>query len=365
MATSPRSPLGASLDIAGYAALVLIAVVAGFLYFSDTTESVALPPRPLPPVVAVPPESRLDRLTRQARAGDVMSQQQLGQVYYMGMDVTRDYAEGVRWLKMAAERGDAVAARLMGFAYRFGNGVVADEAQAVSWWRLAASKGDDVASFEMAKAYLDGRGVAESKADALGYCRSAADMGYQHAQLYLGYWYLKGVIVAQSNSDAFLWLRKSAVQGNSEAQNYLGTMYRDGLSVPPSDSEAIRWFRFAVDHHSGPGCVSLAWMFSQGRGGSKDETQANALLLKGAMLGYDSAQAELARRYVAGVGLSADSVEGCAWYDVAARGGDSDATIARDGLLKVLSSAQVSAMRVRSDALIAQIKAERTSRRRP
>ncbi len=365
MTQSPRSSLGSVWDIVGYVALVLVAIVAGFLYFSEDPKPKPVE-APAAPRVVAPPESRLDRLTRQARAGDVVSQQQLGQVYYMGMDVTRDYAEGVKWLRMAADRGDAIAARILGFAYRYGHGVTKDEAQAVSWWRVAAGKGDAIASFEMSKSYLEGRGVAKSEAETLSYCRAAAERGENHAQLYLGYWYLVGYIVTKSNADALAWFRKSAVQGNADAQSYLGTMYRDGLSVPVSYDEALRWFRFAIAHRSGAGCANLAYMYFDGKGVAKDVAQGNSYLLKGALWDDDRSQMELGRRHASGIGFEADPVEGCAWYDVAAHGGqNAEAAEARDIILRSLSSSQATAMRVRSAAIVAEIKAERTARRTP
>jgi hypothetical protein len=58
-------------------------------------------------------------------------------------------------------------------------------------------------------------------------------------------------------------------------------------------------------------------------------------------------------------------VEACAWYDVAARAGHSEATVARDAMLRSLSSTQVSAARARSDAIKTQIEAEKAARLHP
>jgi TPR repeat protein len=129
--------------------------------------------------------------------------------------------------------------------------------------------------------------------------------------------------------------------------------------------EAIRWFGYSIAHRGGWGCFSMAGMYRDGKGFAKDEVKASEYFLKGAMLEHVDSQLELARRYLAGKGLAVDLVEACAWYDVAARKGDSDATVARDGMLRSFSSTQVSAARSRSDAIISLMKDEKAARRSP
>ena len=97
MTTSPRSLSSSVWDVVGYVALVLIAVVAGFLYFQDTTSPEPVAPVPVAPRVITPPEGLFDRLSRQAHAGDVVSQRQLGQMYLSGMEVRADDAEALKW----------------------------------------------------------------------------------------------------------------------------------------------------------------------------------------------------------------------------------------------------------------------------
>ncbi len=363
MTTSPRSSSSAIWDIVGYAALVLIAIVAGFLYFQD-----AAPPRPaevvpVAPRVTTPPEGLFDRLNRQSRAGDIVSQRQLGQLYLSGMEVKQDDAQAVKWLRMAAEKGDMLASSFLGNAYSAGRGVAADPAEAVRWWRLAANKGDDGAAFSLAVAHLNGKGVVKSQTEGVRFCRISAERGNPRAQYFLGYWYYHGTFLPQSFPDAFAWFRKSAVKGYSISQNYVGLMYLNGQSVTQSDSEARRWFEFAVNHGSGDGHLNLSHLYFEGKGAPKDLSKALDILTKGAMLGHTTSQGELARRLAAADGVAGDPIEACAWYDVAVRGGDDDAKPGRDALYRSLSAAQVSAARARATVLASQIEAEKAARR--
>ena len=138
-------------------ALVLIAVIAGFLYFDKPAPPKLPEPTSAAPRVVIPPESLFDRLSRQARSGDVVSQRQLGEMYYRGLEVRQDYDEAIKWLRMAGDKGDKIAARYMGFAYSGGRGVAVDISEAASWWRLASSKGDDDSTYQLAFAYLNGK----------------------------------------------------------------------------------------------------------------------------------------------------------------------------------------------------------------
>jgi TPR repeat protein len=141
-------------------------------------------------------------------------------------------------------------------------------------------------------------------------------------------------------------------------------MYREGHSVSQSDSEAVRWFQFAVNHASGEGCLNLSQMYFKGRGVTKDESKALAILQKGAMLGHSLSQTELARRLAVGDGAPVDPVEACAWYELSVRGGGTDAKPARDAAFRTLSAAQVSSARARASSLSAQIETEKAERRR-
>ena len=104
----------------------LIALVAVATSFAQSAEQ------------AAPDVSKLQKL---AEAGDAEAQFNLALFYEDGEGVTQDYAEAVKWWRLAAEQGDAQAQNNLGVCYENGEGVTKDLAEAVKWYRKAAQQG--------------------------------------------------------------------------------------------------------------------------------------------------------------------------------------------------------------------------------
>ena len=68
-------------------------------------------------------------------------QYNLGIMYGKGNGVQQDYAEAVRWYRLAADQGFAGAQVNLGVMYDTGRGVPQDYVEAVRWYRLAAEQG--------------------------------------------------------------------------------------------------------------------------------------------------------------------------------------------------------------------------------
>jgi len=84
----------------------------------------------------------LESLRSYSEQGFAGAQAELGSMHGNGDCVPQDYAEAVRWTRLAAEQGDAEAQSGLGYAYKNGYGVPEDDAEAVRWYRLAAEQGD-------------------------------------------------------------------------------------------------------------------------------------------------------------------------------------------------------------------------------
>ena len=70
----------------------------------------------------------------------------VGDHYYYGDGITQNYAEAIKWYRLAAEQGYADAQYNLGLMYANGEDVPEDKVLAYMWWNLAAANGNDGAS---------------------------------------------------------------------------------------------------------------------------------------------------------------------------------------------------------------------------
>ena len=85
----------------------------------------------------------LEKLIQQASQGNADAQFNLGVMYDFGQGVPQDYAQAVKWYRLAADQGDAKAQYNLGFACANGEGVTQDYVQAHMWFNLAAAQGKE------------------------------------------------------------------------------------------------------------------------------------------------------------------------------------------------------------------------------
>lgn len=98
----------------------------------------------------------------------------VGDAYYYGHGVSRDYGTAARWYRGAAEKGNAMAESTLGDIYYYGRGVPQDFVEAVKWWQLAANQGIAVAQLNLSVMYANGDGIAQDYVKAHVYANLAA-----------------------------------------------------------------------------------------------------------------------------------------------------------------------------------------------
>ena len=82
-------------------------------------------------------------------------------MYDNGKGVPQDYAEAVKWYRLAAEQSYAAAQNNLGVMYYDGEGVPQDYAEAVKWYRRAAGQGYAAAQYNLGLKYHNGEGVPQ------------------------------------------------------------------------------------------------------------------------------------------------------------------------------------------------------------
>ena len=126
-------------------------------------------------------------------------------------------------LRDLAERGHADTAFQLGIAY-VQKGVEEDYAEAVRWFRLAAEQGHPRAQFNLGVDYALGQGVEEDAAEAARWLRLAAEQGHSAAMYLLGGAYEIGAGVERDFSEAVRWYRLAAGRGHDEAKEHIASL---------------------------------------------------------------------------------------------------------------------------------------------
>ena len=94
-------------------------------------------------------KTALQVLLPKARAGDMVAQTYVGEIYEKGLGLPRpDYDAAARWYRQAAEQGYQPAQTNLGLLYERGFGVPRDKAKALNWYRKATGITQDPLIFE-------------------------------------------------------------------------------------------------------------------------------------------------------------------------------------------------------------------------
>ena len=77
------------------------------------------------------------------QAAQQLSAARVGYAYHEGTGVLQDFAEAVRWFRLAAQQGNAEGQAGLGAAYALGQGVLQDYVSAHMWLNLAVAGGEE------------------------------------------------------------------------------------------------------------------------------------------------------------------------------------------------------------------------------
>jgi TPR repeat protein len=135
----------------------------------------------------------IEELVAKAQAGDYKAKYELGECYYFGEGVEKDYEKAVELFKSVANLEEEdydgdwdnlywdvdLAKFLLGELYYYGEGVKQDYKQAVHWLSLSDNEN---ATKLLADCYYYGLGVEVDYYKAFKYYKDASDAGHIYAQ---------------------------------------------------------------------------------------------------------------------------------------------------------------------------------------
>ena len=172
-----------------------------------------------------PPEPAVSRLAELATAGDAGAQTRLGMRYRDGQGVARDYAEALRWTRLAADQGEPAALDNVGFHYFRGLGVPQSYDIALGYFKAAAAAGSDWGMFNLGQCHFSGLGGEQNFARAVEWWTRAAEKGHEPAALQLAMMYAAGEGVGRDEAAAARWCERAAGRGSVPALVLLGELH--------------------------------------------------------------------------------------------------------------------------------------------
>jgi len=160
------------------------------------------------------------------------------------------------------------AAYDMGDNYYYGRGVTRDYAAAYGWYLRAGDYPG--AKSSLAYLYEEGLGVGRDYQKALAYYSEAAAAGDAGAQRQIGYMHSAGEGTPVNYAQAMAWARKAAANGNAMAMSDIGLYYYNGSGVPVNYAESVRWFSRAANANDPYGMRGMCNAYGAGQGVPKN-----------------------------------------------------------------------------------------------
>ena len=256
------------------------------------------------------------------------------------------------WMKKAAEQGVFAAQTSIGDMYYRGHCIQKNYKQAIYWFKKAIEQKNIIGTgfnkiyhstvYQLGKLYYEGKGVPKDDRKAIYWYKKAAEQGDVLAQNNLAIMYANGEGVTQDYKQAFFWFKKAAEQGNALAQYNLGVMYFKGQGVPQDYKQAFFWYKKAAEQGDVLAQYNLAIMYANGEGVTQDYKQAVYWYKKSAEQGYAGAQYNLGNMYYNGQGTTQNYKLAYVWESLAAAQGHESATKNRNITAKKLTPQQLS-----------------------
>lgn len=294
-------------------------------------------------------------LRRAAEQRQSMAELFLGHAYFEGLGVAQDAAQGLQWTRRSAEQGNVTAQATLAGLYMKGEKVPKDDVEGLKWARLAAEKGDVTGQMIVGTATLAGRGTPQDTKEGKRWLQKAADQGSQEAKGMLALAELAIAIddlekkKASADADPLAKLRQDAEGGDARSQTRLGYLYAKGQDVERSAETAVSWYRKAAAQGEPTAQFNLGLAYYDGRGVEKDYKQAFKLWQQAAAQGQKQAKGRLGLMYYHGYGTSKDQVEAFKWILLGEKAGDEAAAKYRTGIQGTISAGNIAEARKRAD----------------
>ena len=195
----------------------------------------------------------------------------------------------IEWLQKGAALGNADCQIELGSAYMCGDLIEQDKVKAHNLYHLASLQGDSWATYLLGVSYENGHGVDKNPEQAFACFMEAAEKKVTRAIYKVATAYLWGEGVEEDIPAGAKWLKQAAELGESDAQAYLGAMFAHGMGVEENIPIALRWLRKAAEQDNSIALRELGFLYDEGKGVSQSREEAMRLISKAASMGDQKA----------------------------------------------------------------------------
>lgn len=192
--------------------------------------------------------------------------------------VGRDFAEALRYYRMAAESGDSEAQYLLGRFLIMKNLLKRERNLVIRWWDESLEKGLDAATVED----FDEEGHKNERAEAMKYLSCASEEGSCEALLLLSSMYHRGLLVLADPVKSVQLLMRAAEMDDFGAQGLLGVIFLEGIGVEKDEQKGIQYLELASEANNSFAQWNLALALIEGQGTLVNRPRAKALLERAA-----------------------------------------------------------------------------------
>ncbi|MCW9034003.1 MAG: sel1 repeat family protein [Rhodospirillales bacterium] len=145
-----------------------------------------------------------------AEKGDPAAQAELGHMYLSGTGVEKDYAEAIKWYRLASQQNYTPAYYYKGLLLLNGLGEKKDINEAILWLKKSAENENNDAPYILGRIYKRGNGVKFNRIKAYKWFSIGAKQGMRQAAINLKV--IEGHMVPstirQAKSEVYDWMEK-------------------------------------------------------------------------------------------------------------------------------------------------------------
>ena len=239
--------------------------------------------------------------------GNLYADNQLGQMYRLGIYVKQNTQEGIRYLQTAADKGNRAAQVSLANIYRLGEGVTRNPDLAFRWAVKSSEQTWGPGLNILGVLYRDGVGVAKDSEKAITLFKQAIATNRSPAAFSnLGRMYYRGTGIPINIPEARIWFEAGAKANDGDSYGYMSDIFVNLPNDSPDKVKAFEYAKKSASLNSPLGFNLLGYVYLYGIGTPVDYPKALTSFQKALSLGNEYANYYLGLMYDKGFGVSSN-----------------------------------------------------------